>query len=152
MPSHYEATFRFVDREKNTADSRIKLSAVRYTWSTALSFAEVLAARMQAVSDCVLLNYKVAYVVKFDSFSTPGVLSDVTRTGVFVVSLADGHYTYVLVPGIKEELIERDGQGLSVFTLNEDDARVQDLKALFPFMTDEYGNQIEALVIAGVSQ
>lgn len=148
----YTASFLFVDGDGNEARMQTSVPVSVFSFSQAEAYFTSLAPALQSISDAALVSFNISRTFEPTNQSEPGAFADVTRTGVFVVSLETGNYAFVLVPSIRlETLIPSDGlrpDGLIDLEL----ASVVDWRTRILGLTDEYSTPIIDTIIAGLAR
>jgi len=77
--------------------------------AVALTAAEALGALLAAMSDCVLIGYKLTYNRVENAPAAPVAGSRVEEKGNFIWTTADGRSTRFSIPAIKDSLLNQSG-------------------------------------------
>lgn len=149
--SSWRISYGFVDRAGNTARTSVAFPISDYSATDIQDKAAQIANRLEAISDARITDYVIGRSYEPANQFSPEPQSDVTRTGVLVVSLASEDYALLLLPSIRlDSLVQYTADGCP-FCLNLYDARFNRERWGFSSLSDEYDNPFVDWVIGGIS-
>lgn len=151
MADSWIVSYGFADREGRRARTRVGFPVASYTYEQAAAAAALLAGAVQGVSDGVLTDYTITRTYFTPSTGGTPLSSDVTRLGVFVVSLANDNYTLFLLPSLVRDVLLPWSDSGDPFLVVLGDARVLGLRQQLRLATDEYSTPITDIVIGGIA-
>lgn len=147
----FTASYLFEDADGNTARLQTSVPTSAFSFEDADALFRVWYDRITALSDARCAEYTVSRSYHVPNPPVASVTSDVTRTGVFVVSLADDLYTVLLIPSIRDELRTLDTTGGYSYLIDTGLADLDDFRTRITRLTDEYSVPVTGIVIAGIA-
>lgn len=138
----------FQDREGNKAQMRF--SSLRGLDFTAVQTrAERIVSALQGVSDATILSYTIFQQFYLPPVTAAGPSSDISRKGVFIISLENGYYGVFVVPSLKRDTMITDANGNYTWVIDWTRPEWAALSTALMGLLSQTGLPITGLVIGG---
>lgn len=129
----------------------VSVPSPSFSYEQAEAFFLVLFDAVRPLSEAVCTQVNISKSYHNNTGGIAGAASDVTRTGVFVVSLADNNYALILVPSLRLDVCRVGSTGNPDFLVDTELARVADFGTYIRGLTDEYNVPVMDIITAGIA-
>lgn len=150
--SSWKISYEFVDREGNTARTRIAFPVSAYSYEQIEAKAVQFYNLFTAISDAPIASYRIFRNYRPMGEFSPGEESNVSRTAIICVANTNDNYTVILVSSPRLDLLLGDSVYGGDIVFDTSLPEFQAVASLFTVMTDEYDNSLASIIIAGICE